>query len=165
MNLNAIKQCNTCCISKPIDKFRIRKNSKDGHSNKCVECSILWERQYYAKNSKKICNYTSNWSKKNRTTVTAKQKLYRKENSDKYRDSIYKSKYGITLNDYNKMLEIQENKCSICNKISDTLLYVDHCHKTKIVRGLLCNSCNKALGLFYDSLDTIRSAVKYLEKF
>lgn len=83
------------------------------------------------------------------------------------------SKFGLTEERYAKLLAEQDGKCSICLKLEarlnwrsqkPTLLSVDHNHTTGDVRGLLCTSCNRALGLFGDSLETLRSAVTYLER-
>ena len=63
------------------------------------------------------------------------------------------------------MLEHQNECCLICNKNDEKALCVDHCHKTGKVRGLLCNKCNKALGLFNDNIELIKVAASYLERF
>jgi len=75
--------------------------------------------------------------------------------------------YGMTKSDYFKLLESQNNKCAICHsednkQTKSDFLYVDHCHKTKKVRGLLCNSCNTALGSFQDSKTILLNAIEYL---
>jgi hypothetical protein len=59
------------------------------------------------------------------------------------------------------MIRAQGSKCLICLAVAN--LVVDHCHKTGIVRGLLCARCNMALGMFKDDSDIIRRAVSYLE--
>jgi Recombination endonuclease VII len=78
--------------------------------------------------------------------------------------------YGITLEYYRSLLESQDNLCRICKgpgfKLQPKqriLLVVDHCHKTNIVRGLLCHNCNRALGLLKDSTTNLREALSYLE--
>ncbi len=43
-------------------------------------------------------------------------------------------------------------------------LSVDHCHKTNVVRGLLCNECNSGLGKFKDNIDVMASAISYLQQ-
>lgn len=58
-----------------------------------------------------------------------------------------KFNYGITVSEYDALCKKQDSKCSICNKTCK--LVVDHCHSTGIVRGLLCNHCNSALGSFF----------------
>ena len=66
------------------------------------------------------------------------------------------------------MLVEQDNKCFICGYEfgqvkGDT--YVDHCHTTKIVRGLLCQNCNSAIGYARDNPDILIKASKYVDNF
>lgn len=81
------------------------------------------------------------------------------------KDAELKRLYGIGIEDYLRMLERQSNVCKICNKKCKTKsrLSVDHNHETGAVRGLLCNRCNRALGMFEDNVETLRSAIRYLE--
>lgn len=76
-----------------------------------------------------------------------------------------RNRYGITLEDYNTMLESQNGVCAACKTPSDTTrrLCVDHCHNTGKIRGLLCFKCNAILGLSHDSIDILRSAIDYIE--
>lgn len=76
-------------------------------------------------------------------------------------------KYGITLEDYQRMLSNQKGVCAICHKNNSyagktRMFAVDHCHVTGKVRGLLCQSCNRALGLFGDDADRLLKASLYL---
>jgi hypothetical protein len=80
-----------------------------------------------------------------------------------------KRKYGITEQQYDEMLAFQNFGCAICKsvhtKCSGTKrLVVDHCHTTKKVRGLLCSSCNKAIGLLEDSTEFLNFAIDYLKR-
>lgn len=75
--------------------------------------------------------------------------------------------YGITWDDYNRMLEDQGNVCAICGT-SDPghtreVWCIDHCHTTGKVRGLLCNTCNIGLGAFRDNTANLAKAIDYLE--
>lgn len=73
-------------------------------------------------------------------------------------------KYGITPDDYLKLLEKQGHACAICGGVEkDSRLYVDHCHSTEKIRGLLCSPCNLAIGLFRDNTITMANALDYLE--
>ena len=73
--------------------------------------------------------------------------------------------YKITLDQYNILLESQNGKCAICNNIQiGHPLSVDHDHKTKKVRALLCKKCNSMLGFAYDRVDLLESAISYLRK-
>jgi hypothetical protein len=83
------------------------------------------------------------------------------------RDVIIRNQYGITLAEYNTMLEAQDYKCAICgneDEVEGRRLAIDHCHTTGKVRGLLCGKCNRGLGLFYDNEELLQSAIKYLNK-
>ena len=75
--------------------------------------------------------------------------------------------HGITLEDYNKLFQRQKGCCAICHRHQSKLkrgLFVDHDHKTDIVRGLLCQKCNSALGLFRDKIKYLRRGLRYLEQ-
>jgi hypothetical protein len=79
-----------------------------------------------------------------------------------------KYKYGISVEQWNKMFESQNGSCLICRykfgqKKSDC--YVDHCHNTSVVRGLLCQPCNSTIGYAKDNPDILRSAAEYLLRF
>ena len=75
-------------------------------------------------------------------------------------------KYGITVDQYRIMLEVQSGLCAICRRLptrSRKLLCVDHCHETGRVRGLLCSACNTAIGLLGDSRERLLAAADYLK--
>lgn len=80
--------------------------------------------------------------------------------------------YGITLAKYNEMFAEQNGGCAICGKREKHInwrsgrpqnLAVDHDHKTNEVRGLLCQKCNQAIGLFGDSIENLNRAIDYLK--
>lgn len=81
-----------------------------------------------------------------------------------HRNSYMKRRYGITVEDYDKMLAEQNGVCAICEKKDKRRLAVDHCHKTGTVRGLLCSSCNISVGRFDDNPDTLKRAIEYLQR-
>lgn len=68
--------------------------------------------------------------------------------------------YKITIEDFNAMYDKQKGLCAIC--LQGKKLVVDHCHKTKKVRGLLCYKCNVAIGMAGDNCDTLKKAIDYL---
>jgi hypothetical protein len=80
-------------------------------------------------------------------------------------DAIIRRQYGITLEEYYKLKEFQNGGCAICGRQEEPdgrKLSIDHDHTTGIVRGILCYSCNRALGLFYDIPERLEKAAKYL---
>lgn len=72
-------------------------------------------------------------------------------------------RYGVTIEKYNQMFEAQNGVCAICGEASnDKSLAVDHDHQTKVVRGLLCISCNLSIGHARDSIEILQKAIEYL---
>jgi len=110
----------------------------------------------------------TNWHWKETTASTDKAyyaRKWRDNNPRRARNSDLKKSYGITIDDFERMDVEQNHLCKICQQPQSGRyenLAVDHCHTTGKVRGLLCDSCNRALGLFKDSVDVLRSAVDYL---
>ena len=109
-------------------------------------------------------------------------KLYREQRRDKPHRSqtgrilpiqgrAYKlmAKYGMTLEQYDILLEAQNYGCAICGDRDPHTRWgyfdVDHDHITGQVRGLLCGRHNRALGQFKDNVDDMQSAIDYLRKF
>lgn len=77
-----------------------------------------------------------------------------------------KKMYGITVEDYNRLLGEQRGLCAICmqpeTRPNRERLCIDHCHKTGKIRGLLCQKCNSALGYMKDDPATLQRAITYL---
>ena len=88
--------------------------------------------------------------------------------SDRQRKYHLKLKFNITEADYERMMSEQDGKCAICFRTEPTgrwkRLAVDHCHKTNKIRGLLCDKCNRGMGLLEDSVELLQSAVNYLKE-
>jgi hypothetical protein len=81
------------------------------------------------------------------------------------RDLALRNAYGISLEEYDNMLESQLGCCAICAMTPEKngrRLDVDHCHETGRVRGLLCASCNLGIGKFKDNPSLLAEAIKYL---
>lgn len=89
---------------------------------------------------------------------------WHKRNPDYHRGWRLMNDYGLTLTQYAVMLRKQRGKCAICRKppAAARRLAVDHCHKTKKVRALLCHTCNNLLGVFESRHAQF---TKYLEKY
>lgn len=74
--------------------------------------------------------------------------------------------FDFDLNEYNKRFELQGGKCAICREppATNRRLSVDHCHKTGIVRKLLCIKCNCIIGMAGDSTEILTKAIDYLKE-
>jgi Recombination endonuclease VII len=104
-------------------------------------------------------------------------KDYAEKNKEKYikikRDRHLKNTYGISLTEYDSLLESQNKVCKICAKEEsigrgskkERNLSVDHCHKSSIIRGLVCNDCNTRIGqveFFIDNPDCLRKILSHI---
>lgn len=96
-----------------------------------------------------------------------KQKEYRAEKYESSnRDKLYQQRYGITVEEYEEMLESQNHSCAICGTTDSgrRRFAIDHDHETGKVRGLLCDKCNMFVGHSQDDDELMRKFVAYLEK-
>lgn len=101
-----------------------------------------------------------------REKVKQSVKDYREQNPLQKKNTDLLRMYGISLDDFNALLKKQKNSCAICGKSSNkkTIFpHIDHCHKTGVVRGLLCTKCNMGLGQFNDNKAILLAAINYLE--
>ena len=75
-----------------------------------------------------------------------------------------KSDYGLSEDEYNKLFVAQQLSCAICGTtdFGDKRPFIDHCHKTGDVRGLLCSQCNSLLGFAKDNTYVLKKAIEYL---
>lgn len=109
---------------------------------------------------------SKNWVTNNQLKRRKIMSNYNINNKDKLRDKYYQRVYGISLSEYNFMLEKQNNVCLLCCKPDSggKELAVDHCHKTGLVRGLLCNKCNRAIGFLEEDITLLYKTISYLTK-
>ena len=109
------------------------------------------------------------WRERNAQRKKENDKAWRENNKEKHLATVRASKllatYGITQEQFNDMLAKQGHVCKIClgPQQGKVAMAVDHCHTTGVVRGLLCNNCNRALGLLQDNPELMYKAIEYLK--
>lgn len=143
------------------NKEKIKQQHIDYKNTHSDEIS-LYQKQYFSLNKNKIKKLPSNAPEKRKEVY----KKYRNENKETVRNRKYVKNYGITLDQYYEMFDKQNGSCKICGIHQDKLnkkLVVDHCHETNLVRGLLCDKCNRGLGHFNDNIDMLLLAIEYLK--
>lgn len=89
----------------------------------------------------------------------------RTKRAEKARWARVKKEYGLSELDVEKMLDKQNFQCVICSKNIQAGYHIDHCHSTNKVRGLLCQKCNQAIGLFDEDEKRMQNAASYLKRF
>ena len=111
------------------------------------------------------------WREANREKLAANCAAWRKKNPDAYRTIMRRHKlkrYGLTLEQFEKMLADQNGVCAICKtgtaSLLGNVLSIDHDHTTGKTRGLVCGNCNTVLGHCNDSIVILESAIIYLRK-
>jgi len=115
----------------------------------CKACNTEFEAVHYAScYCSKKCKHKSQYSRQ-RDYVLDKDYQLRKT-------------YGISLEDFARMVDKQDHSCAICKRKVEKL-FVDHCHETGSIRGLLCMNCNTGLGHFRDDPKVLKEAIKYLK--
>ena len=167
-----IKTCSRCHGDKPAEQFSKSNAAKDGYHTWCKPCKAASTRSWQAANRERLsveqkARYAADGARKREQA-----KRWHHENRSRSLESKRRWKlsiYGLTPDDYAHMLEQQGGACAICrapanrNKAQRDFA-VDHCHETRLVRGLLCHHCNVGIGHFSDRADLLRAAAYYVEK-
>jgi hypothetical protein len=146
-----------CNSVKAKSFFHKKKDRPNGIETVCKQCKSNSQKKYRDLNGVNKKDYErrhANWE----------------HYQEKSRRGYLKANYGLTLEQYNEMLEAQGGGCKICgareNFIGDQkMLHVDHDHKTGKNRGILCGNCNQGIGRFKDSIENLTKAIAYLKQF
>ena len=156
------KKCVMCKEDKTLDQFNADSRQHDGKAQRCRVC-----RNAYRMRSD-VRENVSRYNKEHR-------KAHALEHREKDRRNNLKQKFGITIDQYQELFAAQKGKCAVCGKLQKhnkpykkngtiAWLCVDHNHETNKIRGLLCDRCNRAIGLFGDSTDLLFKALVYLKQ-
>lgn len=146
------KKCSSCHTIKGIGEFRIttrgrgrpeKERMSSSFSPYCIEC----DRKVMAK---RIAEY---------------RKTNPRDSYNSFRNWSLRKKYGIEPEEYDRLFVKQHGRCAICDRHQSELnrrLAVDHDHSTGVVRALLCDGCNRGLGMFHDDPILLQSALSFL---
>lgn len=114
--------------------------------------------------TEKSREYNRSWRNENAERDRANKQAWRDRNPDYSRTYLLKTLYGLSLDDYQTMLDRQDGACALClKKPGQRNLSVDHDHETGRVRGLLCQKCNRMLGGFEGSVEVLGRTVAYMQ--
>ena len=138
------KKCMVCSKMKPIEEYYVRDKKTLRRHSECKEC----------------------------TKIRVNKRRY--ENPMGWREPWLRRTYNIGQADYDQMLVEQKYCCAICgtsdpkngrSRSKAKYFDIDHDHKTGKVRGLLCKSCNTAIGQMQESPAILRKAIAYLDDY
>lgn len=165
-----MKICSKCKVKKP--KTEYKPSVREKSYGNCRECERVYYRQSANLAAERQRRYLSKPEVKERRNKYYQEypnkEAVRLSKKRSARKILLQKEYGLTLEDYEKILAEQQGYCKICGIHESELsrvLSVDHCHETNEVRGLLCGNCNAGIGLLKDSPDILLKAVNYLRGF
>ena len=178
------------------DKEKQRETQKRYRENHKKE-QLEWQRNHYAKHKEEISEHRKQWRENNKEKKKEQSATYYKNNKEKVREDNkcylknnpekpkeYSNRYrmknpeklkeerlkrnhGLTMEEYNQLIQLQNNRCVICTEefnTKDRRACVDHNHKTGKIREILCNQCNSALGFLKENIATMQSMIEYVQK-
>ncbi len=139
------RKCRVCHKDKHLltDYYLCRKDPTlpSSYSYECKECTVK------------------------RTTA------YNKRNSSSVKSQYLKRNYGMSFEEFDRMLTDQDNACAVCGTLEPggkrgrhKRFHVHHDSKTGNVRGLLCGNCNAALKYVKEDIHTLQNMIQYLER-
>ena len=163
-----MKRCKVCGEEKPYDGFYRNKLGRDGFRPECKACNLAARKAKYQADPRPYIARVKKWQQENAERLNEYRREYRRRPERKRadRDAHLRRKYGLGGDEYDALLLRQGGVCAICGEspAPSTNLHVDHDHATGVVRGLLCVSCNNALGAFRESFEIFRAAAAYLDR-
>lgn len=169
-----MKKCSKCKKELPLSEFWKDKYKKDGLRSACKICNAN-NKEYLKEYNKRTASERKKYREKNAEKLKASTIAWQKANPERVKllkRKTHLKKYNLTINDYDKILKNQNNRCAICKKEDKKTLHVDHdhscCNQRAIscglcVRGLLCTNCNALLGNARDDITIINNAIEYLK--
>jgi len=161
-----MKQCKKCGAIKALDEFYRCAGTRDGYRGDCKVCNLEAKHARYVANPAPAKARAKRWQQANPERVNAYYRTRRLEPEVKRRERAghLMRKYGMTVDQYDAMLEGQGGGCFICGRPprEDISLHVDHDHSTGKFRGILCFCCNNALADFQEDPELLKKAASYV---
>jgi hypothetical protein len=168
----SLHEMKTCCrcrtISTDENSDRVKSGKRVGEfKGYCRSCGLAHKKECYRRNPEHYRARQRQAVARNPEKYRLAQRLRRLKDPEKHRQNQYRltlqRNYGLSWEDYDRMLQRQAGRCAICRKPFSEHPHVDHDHATGTVRGLLCRKCNVSVGGFDDSPERLRAAASYLE--
>lgn len=158
-----VKTCGGCGVGKPVEDFHWKNKSRGERQSRCAECAKAVAKAWHHGNRDRARENSRRWREEN---PERDAEIKRRWNQKHGRAASLGRLYGMSLADYDDLLAKQGGVCAICQTAvpgsGRKHFSVDHDHATGVVRGLLCNDCNRGLGLLGDGIERLTAAAAYL---
>ena len=168
-----MKTCKDCGFVGNVSEFAPRRL-------RCHKCYAEWQKQKRLRNIDRLKEYdrnryvgerrakqkatSSKWYYNNQVLVKQRVSGYYYKDRSYTKFQSLKNTYGLSKEQYQEMLEISKGLCEICGGKTSRMC-VDHNHNTGQIRGMLCHTCNSAIGFLKDNINLLESAKAYLIKY
>lgn len=160
------EDCVKCGVEQPLESFYRAPGTRDGHRGDCKSCFRARAKARYPQVREANIARARKWREDNLERFQENQRRMRNTPEGKLRQRAghLKRKLGMTIEQYDVLLEAQGGGCFICGRPprEDISLHVDHDHSTGKVRGILCFCCNNALADFQEDPALLSKAAAYL---
>jgi hypothetical protein len=159
-----VKRCKKCGEVQALAEFYKHPGARDGRRPECKRCTNAIRLRRYRLNPEREIARVRAWQQANPQRVKAWAEKNRDKRLKKLREIHLRNKFGLTPDEYDRILETQGGVCALCESppTPGISLHVDHDHGTGEIRGLLCVRCNNALGLFREDPDLLKRAARYI---
>ena len=160
MAKRVLKRCTRCKERKPRSEFYAAKtpNYPNRLTSRCKPCTSLTNKERYHQTPVEVRQ--------------AKAQRWVQNSVERRRAYRLEKDYGLTVEQFDQMVEDQNNKCAACHEEFTSTPHVDHDHACcprgscgKCIRGLLCRQCNTMLGKADDSIEVLQQLIVYLKKW
>lgn len=190
------QRCRTCAEVKPLSDFGVRSDTGRLKAQ-CKSCGTDYQRDYMrgwradgpkgnpydrpdGQRECRLCGEVKPLAefyprdsagrlRRNECSDCHKALVNGRYDPERQRSYALQRLYGITVQEYDQMLQDQGGGCAICGALDAATtrhgtarLHIDHCHETNRVRGLLCSPCNLAIGHFKHDSELLKKAAEYL---
>ena len=139
--MSETRVCRICDVEKEVDQFRTYQAGR---------------------RRRRVCRICEGRQRRKRKVPNTPERL------EQMRRARFIREYGITPEQYDQMVEDRQGRCDICGELPQdnrgSKLHIDHVEGTKIVRGLLCLTCNVGIGMLKHNLKRIKRAYHYLRR-
>jgi len=160
LEAEGLAECRRCGEVKALDGFGFSNGKRRRVCKPCTNAQMGgYARRKYAEDPEAA-----------RALHRERTERWRERNPEGYkahaRNSNLKRLYGITADDFDRMLAEQGGGCAICGSTDPQgrNFHVDHCHDSTVIRGILCHPCNVGVGNFADDPDRLEAAAAYLRR-
>lgn len=140
-------------------------------TKRCPRCKNEYPRESFGKRPKSgyspaYCRPCTNEISNERFTIMRKDPKWREHMAWLNRRTVLRIKYGITVEEYDRLAALQGGVCKICKRPpTRKYLDVDHCHDSNQIRGLLCSAFNTSIGLMREDPALFHAAAEYVSGF